>query len=331
MSKSGKSLEVQNTYFTYIEVLKKDKSISSKIFSIQEFEKYLLKNKEYEHLYEKLNYKNSKLEKLLFKKSNYSIFGILNITPDSFSDGGINSDITNASKNAQQMINDGADFIDVGGESTRPGAKKVNVITEVKRVLPVIQLLKSKNINISLDTRNASTMEFGIVAGAKLINDVSGLNHDKESIKVINKYKVPIIIMHMPGNPKTMMKKNIYKDVTTDIYDFFETKIKEIEKKGISKENIIVDPGIGFGKDYKQNLQLINNLSIFHGLGVPLMLGVSRKRFIETISKESDPTKRVGGTVSATLCALNQGIKIHRVHDVKIINQAIKVFEKLNY
>ncbi|MFL2661656.1 MAG: dihydropteroate synthase [Alphaproteobacteria bacterium] len=331
LARQGKVLEVQNIYFSFVEVIKKTKSISRKIHTIPDFRKLLTKCKEYQELYEKLNYKNTKLEKLLFNKSNYSIFGILNITPDSFSDGGVNSNIDNAIKNAHQMIKDGARFIDIGGESTRPGAKKIDPHIEINRVLPVLQLLKSKNINISLDTRNSSTMEFGIILGAQIINDVSGLDHDKESIKIINRYNVPVILMHMPGNPKTMMKNNKYKDVTTEVYDFLEAKIKKIEEKGINKENIIIDPGIGFGKNYKQNLQLLNNLSIFHGLGVPLMLGVSRKRFIDAISKESDPKKRVGGTVSATLCALNQGIKIHRVHDVKIINQAIKVFEKLNH
>ena len=173
-------------------------------------------------------------------------------------------------------------------------------------------------------------MELGILSGVKIINDVSALNHDENSIEVIKKNKVPIVVMHMPGNPKTMMTKiRDYDNVLLDVYDFLQQKIKELVILGVSKENIIADPGIGFGKDLDQNLILLKNLSIFHSLGVPLMLGVSRKRFIESISNESLPKKRVGGTISATLLALSQGIRIHRVHDVHEVYQAARVFDKL--
>ena len=252
------------------------------------------------------------------------------MTPDSFSDGGENLDLENAEKTADEMIKMGADFIDIGGESTRPGAKKVGISDEAIRVLPLIQRLNYKKIKISLDTRNSSTMEFGLLSGVNMINDVSGLTYDKNSIKIIKKYGVPIILMHMPGNPQTMMKKNKYNNVVLDVYDYLEKQINFCESNGIKRKNIIIDPGIGFGKDYHQNIELINNLSIFHTLNCSIMLGVSRKRFISSISDEKNPKMRLGGTISATLNALMQGIRIHRVHDVKQVNQAVKVFEKLN-
>ena len=295
----------------------------SQIFSNFSQNKYVCE------LFNKLNYQNKNLNKNLFKKKNFSLFGILNITPDSFSDGGTNLNLLEAIKNAHKMVKNGASFIDIGGESTRPGADIVSAEKEISRVMPVIQRLNCDKIDLSLDTRNSSTMEFGIISGVKIINDVSGLIHDKRSIDVIKKYNVPIVLMHMPGTPKTMMKKNKYSDVVLDVYDFLEDRINYITQHGINRENIIVDPGIGFGKNYEQNLDLIKNLSIFHSLGVPLMLGVSRKRFIQSISNESDPQQRLGGTISATLLAIKQGIRIHRVHDVKEVNQALMVYERL--
>ena len=258
------------------------------------------------------------------------IFSILNITPDSFSDGGENLDPKNNYSKCVRMLKDGADFIDVGGESTRPGANLVKPSDEILRVLPTLQSLENKKINISLDTRNSSTMELGIMSGVKIINDVSALTNDKRSVGIIKKYNVPVILMHMPGTPKTMMKKNKYFDVSLDVYDYLEERITFCEKNGINKKNIIVDPGIGFGKDFKQNILLLKNLSIFHSLGCPIMLGISRKRYISVISKDSGPKERIGGTISSTIHALMQGIEMHRVHDVKETRQAIDIFENLN-
>ena len=228
------------------------------------------------------------------------------------------------------MIEEGADFIDIGGESTRPGADKVLPEDEVLRILPIIQKLNNKKIKLSLDTRNSSTMELGLLSGVNIINDVSALKNDSNSIEVVKKYKVPLILMHMPGNPKTMMKRNKYKNVVLDVYDFLEERINFCELNGIKKKNLIIDPGIGFGKNFEQNIEILNNLSIFHSLGCSIMLGVSRKRFISSISKEDDPKMRLGGTISATILAMMQGVNIHRVHDVKQVNQALRVFEKLN-
>ena len=228
------------------------------------------------------------------------------------------------------MIEEGADFIDIGGESTRPGADKVLPEDEVLRILPIIQKLNNKKIKLSLDTRNSSTMELGLLSGVNIINDVSALKNDSNSIKVVKKYKVPLVLMHMPGNPKTMMKINKYKNVVLDVYDFLEERINFCELNGIKKKNLIIDPGIGFGKNFEQNIEILNNLSIFHSLGCSIMLGISRKRFISSISKEDDPKMRLGGTISATILAMMQGVNIHRVHDVKQVNQALRVFEKLN-
>ena len=175
------------------------------------------------------------------------------------------------------MIDDGADIIDVGGESTRPGADKVEPADEALRVLPIIQRLNNKNIKLSLDTRNSSTMELGLLNGVNIINDVSALKNDLRNVEIVKKYNVPIILMHMPGTPQTMMKNNKYRNVVLDVYDFLEERINYCEANELKEKNIIVDPGIGFGKDFKQNIDILNNLSIFHTLNCSIMLGISRK------------------------------------------------------
>ena len=330
LSKKKEAAYIQDIFFSKIEVTsRRELKVKKQIYNFPEFFKVIEKNKKICELFNNLNYKNKTLKNLLFKNKKISIFGILNITPDSFSDGGTNLDFSNAILNAQKMVNDGASFIDVGGESTRPGARPVSAQEEILRVIPVIQRLNFKKIDLSLDTRNSSTMEFGIASGVKIINDVSGLKHDNKSLDVVKKYSTPVVVMHMPGTPQTMMKKNKYNDVILDVYDFLNERIQFLTQSGLKKKNIIVDPGIGFGKDYIQNIKLIKNLSVFHSLGVPLMLGVSRKRFIESISSNSKPQQRLGGTTAATLLAMTQGIKIHRVHDVQQINQALIVFERL--
>ena len=329
-SKKKQAILIQDIFFSKIEVIiRRGLKIKRQIYDFPEFFKVFDKNNKICELFNNLNYKNKVLKKLIFKNKKISIFGILNVTPDSFSDGGTNLNLSKAILNAQKMVSEGASFVDVGGESTRPGAKPVSVYEEIKRVIPVVQRLNFKKIDLSLDTRNSSTMEFGITSGVKIINDVSGLTNDRKSLDVVKKYSTPVIVMHMPGTPQTMMKKNKYNDVVLDVYDFLKERIKFLTQSGLKKENIIVDPGIGFGKDYIQNINLIKNLSVFHSLGVPLMLGVSRKRFIESISSKSKPQERLGGTAAATLLGITQGIRIHRVHDVQEINQALTVFERL--
>ncbi len=329
LEKKGEAVSIQKTFFSHVEVISKNQAIKKKILNIPDLFKLLDEKKVLCDIFNQLKKKNSSIEKNIFNNNKFSIFGILNITPDSFSDGGKNLNTDKAIKYSQYMKKNGASFIDIGGESTRPGADKVDAGTELSRVMPVIQKLNYRKFKISLDTRNSSTMKFGILSGVKVINDVSALSNDKKSIEVIKKYNSPVIIMHMPGTPKTMMKKNKYKNVLLDVYDFLDQRTTKLIKSGIKRENIIIDPGIGFGKNLEQNMILIKNISIFHSLGFPIMLGLSRKRFIDSISKESNPENRLGGTISASLLAIMQGVRIHRVHDVKDLNQSIKVFDKL--
>ena len=328
--KKRQVIKINDVYFNNIEVIKKTKTnIQKKNLSVAEFIIESKNNKDLHRLFDSLQMLSNNYSKKLFKNKKFLIFGILNITPDSFSDGGDFFNLEKSVKRAKQMIDEGADFIDIGGESTRPGAGKVDVSEEILRVMPAIQRISNSKIPISLDTRNSSTMEFGLSSGVSIINDVSGLKHDLKSVKVMSKFQKPIIIMHMPGNPKNMMKKKKYRDVVLDVYDFLENRVRFCEEYGIKKANIILDPGIGFGKDSEQNLSILKNLSIFHAIGCPIMIGISRKRFISNISNEETPKKRLGGTISATLTALNQGVNIHRVHNVSDIVQSIRVFQQI--
>ncbi len=257
------------------------------------------------------------------------LMGILNVTPDSFSDGGNFLKNKNASKRILKIIKEGADIIDLGGESTRPGANDVNIKEEWKRIRSKLIFLNNKKFFISLDTRKSKIMEKSLNYGVNLINDVSGFEYDNKTLDFLKKHKKPFVIHHLKGNPKTMQLNPNYKNVLLDIYDFFEKKIKLIRKKKIKHNNIILDPGIGFGKNLKHNITLINQISIFHSLGFPLMLGLSRKRFIKDLSSCNDSKERIGGTISSNLYSMLQGVQILRVHDVNEVKQAIKVFKKL--
>ena len=272
-------------------------------------------------------------KKKYFKNLNFTnpplLMGIINLTPDSFSDGGKYNKKNKGYIYAKELINKGCKIIDIGGESTRPGSKIVQEKVEWKRIKHTLKKLKKKNIFVSLDTRKSRIMENGINYNINLINDVSGFNYDFNTVDIIKKTNIPFIIHHMQGNPKNMQKNPKYKNVLLDIYDFFEDKINEIRKKGIKHKNIILDPGIGFGKNLKHNITLINNISIFHSLGFPVMLGISRKRFIKDLSRNNDSKERLGGTISSSLYAMMQGVQILRVHDFNEVNQSIKVFKSL--
>ena len=281
----------------------------------------------------------SDLKKIRSKKSNFSnlnfktipnILGVLNLTPDSFSDGGKFNKKNKGITHAISLYKSGASMIDVGGESTRPGSKEVNKNREWYRINKTLKLIVKK-IPISLDTRKSAIMENGIRMGVKLINDVSGLSHDPKTINVLKKYKIPFVIQHSVGTPENMQKNPTYKNELLDIYDYFEDKIKLIRSKGIKHNNIILDPGIGFGKNLKHNITLLRNISIFHSLGFPVMLGTSRKRFIKGLSGVNDSKERLGGTISSCLLAIMEGVQILRVHDVNEINQSIKVFNSLKF
>ena len=258
------------------------------------------------------------------------LMGILNITPDSFSDGGKFNKKVSAREQINKLIFDGANIIDVGGESTRPGSKDILQTEEWLRVSKVMGYLKSKNFFVSLDTRKSFVMKKASKYKLDLINDVSGLSYDKETINFLRKSKLPFVLHHMKGTTETMQKDPSYNNVLLDIYDYFEDKLKLIRKKGIKHNHIILDPGIGFGKNMKHNITLINNISIFHSLGLPVMLGISRKKFIKDISGQNDSKQRIGGTVSSSIFSMLQGVQILRVHDVNEVNQGIKVFKKLN-
>ena len=254
--------------------------------------------------------------------------GVLNITPDSFSDGGKYNQIHLAKNHLNYLFKVGANFVDIGGESTRPGSKSVSSKVEWNRIKNLLNIISKKKI-ISLDTRKSDIMEKGINLGVNLINDVSGFNYDKNSIEILKKYKIPFVLQHSLGNPDIMQNNPTYKNVLLDIYDFFEEKIRYLRKAGINHDNIILDPGIGFGKNLKHNMIIMKNISIYHSLGFPILLGTSRKRFIKEISGNNDSSLRIGGTISSSIFAMMQGIEILRVHDVNEVNQSIKVFKEL--
>ena len=271
--------------------------------------------------------KNKNFSKFNFNKTP-NIMGILNLTPDSFSDGGKYNKKNKGFIHAKNLFNLGADIIDIGGESTRPGSKAISIKEEWRRIEKTIKKI-DKKIPLSLDTRKADIMNKGIKVGVKLINDVSGLIYDPKTIDVLKKNKIPFVIQHSRGEPENMQNNPRYNNELLDIYDFFEKKIKFLRSKGINHNNIIVDPGIGFGKNLKHNMNLIKSVSIFHTLGFPILLGLSRKKFIKDLSGKNDTNERVGGTIASSLYSMMQGVQILRIHDVNELIQSMKVFKKL--
>ena len=281
---------------------------------------------------------NLDLKKIKSKKKNFSnlnfkkipnILGVLNLTPDSFSDGGKFNSKKKGVNHAIHLVNSGANLIDVGGESTRPGSKMIRENLEWQRINKILKLLLKKKIPISLDTRKSKIMSKGINLGVKLINDVSGLDFDSETLNVLKKYKIPFVIQHSQGVPENMQKNPKYKNELLDIYDFFEKKIKLLRSKGIKHNKIILDPGIGFGKNLKHNMSLIRNISIFHSLGFPILVGNSRKRFIKELSGKNDSKFRNGGTIASSIYLMTQGVQILRIHDVNETIQGIKIFKNI--
>ncbi len=254
------------------------------------------------------------------------IMGVVNVTPDSFSDGGDHYDTNAAIARSEHLFQDGAQILDIGGESTRPAADVVSIEEEQKRVLPVISALKKTGAPIiSIDTRNAETMQAAIDAGANFINDVSGLTGDKRSVSVVAESGLPVCIMHMQGTPQTMQDRPKYESVLDDVMAFFEERLGFCNSQGVAQNRVILDPGIGFGKTLEHNLTLIQNLKEFHRFGCPLLLGVSRKSFIGAITDESKPKNRLGGSLAAAIYGLEAGVQIFRVHDVKETRQAFDV------
>ena len=279
----------------------------------------------YKNVKNKLNKLNNPIIPKIFKNHTQPlIMGILNVTRDSFYDGGKYFEYKNALKHSEKLIKEGADIIDVGGESTRPGSLAINIKEEIKRIKPIIKELKKNNILVSCDTRNSVTMNVALDLGADIINDVSGLNHDKNTLNILKKYKCLYILMHSLKNPATMQNNPIYNNVVCDIYNFFKKKLMTLKSMDISEDRIILDPGIGFGKTIEHNYDILKHLSILLDLGHPLMIGVSRKSFIKKIVKSNILTP----SILLAINAYSKGASILRVHDVEETKLAINIFKK---
>ena len=257
------------------------------------------------------------------------LMAVLNVTPDSFSDGGDFSDPARAIAHGQALLAAGADFIDVGGESTRPGAAAVSPEEETRRVVPVVRALAERGARVSIDSRHGVVIGAALEAGAAMINDISALA-DPLSLRLAANAEVPVVLMHMQGEPGTMQQAPRYDNVVLDVFDWLEARVNACVAAGIPPQHIIVDPGIGFGKTLEHNLEILRALALYHGLGVALMLGVSRKSFIGALSRDEPPKERLPGTLAASLEGLNQGCQIIRVHDLAAFAQARAVWDKLH-
>jgi len=257
------------------------------------------------------------------------VMGILNVTPDSFSDGGLFADSNAAAEAGADMARDGAAIVDVGGESTRPGAKTVWEGDEIERIAPVIRQLAAGGTAVSADTRKADVMTAALEAGARMINDVSALTYDDRSAGVIAASSAPVVLMHHQGAPETMQDNPRYGDVLVEVYLWLEERIQAAEGAGIARGKILVDPGFGFGKNVAHNLELMNGLALFHSLGCPLVVGASRKRTIGALSGEAPVDRRLGGSIAFAIKAAEQGAQILRVHDVFETVQALRIWRGL--
>ncbi len=254
--------------------------------------------------------------------------GVLNATPDSFSDGGQHSGCQQAIDHALRMQAQGAAIVDIGGESTRPGAERVPAKTEMERILPVIEGLRNKSdVPVSVDTRKADVAKAALAAGADLVNDVSGFTFDPALLPLCSETKAPVCIMHAQGEPETMQDDPNYGHVLLDVYDFLAGQVARLEEAGIPRSRIAIDPGIGFGKTEAHNLAILQGLSLFHGIGCAILLGVSRKGFIGRIGREPNAAARAPGSIAVGLAGLAQGVQILRVHDVAETAQAIRLWQ----
>jgi len=274
----------------------------------------------------KLVWKNFSLD---FSSKTY-LMGILNVTPDSFSDGGVFLNKDRAVDQALRMQDEGADIIDIGGESTRPGSGAITVREEIKRVLPVIEELAGKvSIPISIDAYKSGVAEAAIQAGASIINDISGLRFDTKMPGVVARHKVPVVIMHIKGRPRDMQKKPVYKSLIPEIMDYLTESIIKARKAGIPDDMIIIDPGIGFGKTLEHNLEIIRRLNEFTGYQKPILIGPSRKSFIGKLLGDLPVTDRLQGTAAAVAISIFNGANIVRVHDVKEMRRVAKIADAI--
>ena len=257
------------------------------------------------------------------------IMGILNITPDSFSDGGVYFDHATAIDAGLAMLAEGADIIDVGGESTRPGARAITAIEEQARIIPVIRRLAQCGALVSVDSRNALTMIAALDAGARIVNDVSALNYDPEARRVVADSGCPVVLMHMRGTPETMLSRATYKDVVAEVMAELSGQVEAALSAGIRSDSIAVDPGIGFAKTADQSVMVLRRLDDFKAMGYPVVVGVSRKSFIGRVVAEPDPARRLGGSLAAALFAVQRGASIVRVHNVCETVQALRMWHFL--
>jgi len=264
-----------------------------------------------------------------FSKKTY-IMGILNVTPDSFSDGGLYFDKSTAVKRAFQMVEEGADIIDIGGESTRPGSEPITIEEELMRTIPVIEALaRGIKIPLCIDTYKSEVAKRALDAGASMVNDISGLRFDPKMSKVVSEYKVPAVIMHIRGTPRDMQQNPVYEALIPEIMDYLRTGMIIARQAEISEDKIIIDPGIGFGKTYEQNLEIINNLHEFKSLNKPILIGPSRKAFIGRILGEAPVTGRLEGTAAAVAISIMNGANIIRAHDIKEMVKVAKVADAI--
>ena len=254
------------------------------------------------------------------------LMGVLNVTPDSFSDGGDFAAQDDAIAHGRAMAEAGADIVDVGGESTRPGSQAPSEAEEMRRVVPVIRALADDGLLVSIDTRRAAVMDAALDAGARIVNDMSALNHDPDACAVIARRGAWVVLAHMLGTPETMQRGPRYDDASLDVFDALAARVSAAEASGILRSRIVVDPGIGFGKTARHNLEILRDLALFHGLGCPLLVGASRKSFIGRISAGEAPKARLPGSLAAGLHALGEGAHILRVHDVAETRQALSIW-----
>ncbi len=254
------------------------------------------------------------------------VMGIINATPDSFSDGGDNLNPNRAVATAEKMLKEGANLLDIGGESTRPGASSVSQTEELERIMPVVESLAGRGAKVSVDTQKAEVMKRATAAGATVINDISALEGEG-ALEVAAESGAEVILMHKRGTPETMREKTDYRDLTAEVYDYLEGRIAACEAAGIPKIRIMIDVGIGFAKTAEQNARLLAAMPMFYGLGCPLVLGVSRKRFISALSREDAPKQRLGGSLAAVFAANPGAGDIVRTHDVAATRQALDVFQ----
>jgi dihydropteroate synthase len=257
------------------------------------------------------------------------VMGILNVTPDSFSDGGVFSETEAAVEGGVRMLSQGAAILDVGGESTRPGAQQVWAQDEIERVRPVVQRLAAGGAAVSIDTRKSEVMTDALEAGARMVNDVSALTFDPRSAEVVASSGAPVVLMHHLGPPETMQQDPRYDDVLIEVYLWLEERVAAAAAAGIDRSKILVDPGFGFGKTVAHNLELMNGLALFHSLGCPIVVGASRKRTIGALSNEAAADQRLGGSIAFALKAVEQGAQIVRVHDVPETVQALRIWRGL--